>query len=171
MKQGANRINGTNAGMLLALVASSLLSCSHKDSNQVPRQGSTVIQGPDFEMAAAIAKARDSLPQFWQAFAHPDHGETNFALKVKLTDTNGIEYLWLGEITKEDGKIFGVVGTGPATVKCVKPADRISVLERDIGDWSFNRGSKTVGNFTIRALFKYMPKKDIEAYKKVLADP
>jgi hypothetical protein len=36
------------------------------------------------EMAAAIAKARASLPDFWRKFAHPSANENKFMLKVMM---------------------------------------------------------------------------------------
>ena len=37
-------------------------------------------------MNAAIAKARETLPHFWQVFEKHGRGESDFALKVKITD-------------------------------------------------------------------------------------
>ena len=57
------------------------------------------VEEDDPEMVAAIAKARDTLPHFWQVYEKPARGETNFALKLKITDKRGSE----ARKTRENG--------------------------------------------------------------------
>ena len=63
----------------LALVA----GCSKEDK--------VISVAPDdAEMNAAIAKARETLPEFWQVFDKPEHGEKGFALKVRTKEKRSI---------------------------------------------------------------------------------
>ena len=136
------------------------------------KEGNVVnVADDDPQMLAAIAKARDTLPQFWQAFDKRDQGETGFALKVKISDKKGVEHFWLTEIERKDGKTFGTIDNDPDIVGNVKRADRIAVPEADISDWLYMRNGKMVGNYTLRVLFKKMPAREVERYKKIMADP
>jgi uncharacterized protein YegJ (DUF2314 family) len=125
----------------------------------------------DSEMNAAIAKARASLPSFWQKFEHPGKGETDFALKVAIKDSNGTEHFWLVNLERKDGKIMGTINNDPQTVRSVNDGDRIPIPEADISDWMYVRDGKMVGNYTVRPLFKTMSAADREKVKKMLAEP
>lgn len=122
-------------------------------------------------MNAAIAKARDSLTNFWQAYEKRNHGESDFSLKVKILDKEKVEHFWVGDIERKDGKIFGTINNDPDTVQNVKLGDRLAVNEADISDWLYLQNGKMVGNYTLRVLFKQMPKEEVEKYEQMLADP
>jgi uncharacterized protein YegJ (DUF2314 family) len=129
------------------------------------------VSGQDQEMNLAISKARDSLPLFWKVFEAPGRGESDFALKVRVEDRNGVEHFWVTDLRRQDGKIFGFIGNDANTVASVKFGDEIEVLEDDISDWLYMRNGKMVGNFTVRPLFKQMPDAEVERLKSMLADP
>ena len=150
--------------LLIAVLISAVTGCSKQD---------TVISvtKDDPEMNAAIANARAALPQFWQTFEKREHGESDFALKVKITDPKGTEHFWLTDIERKDGKTLGTINNDPDIVRNVKLGDRIPIPEADISDWLYMRDGKMVGNYTIRVLFKEMPAEEVEKYKKMLADP
>jgi uncharacterized protein YegJ (DUF2314 family) len=131
----------------------------------------TSVAEDDSEMNAAIAKARASLPSFWQKFDHPGPGETDFALKVAIKDSNGTEHFWLVDLERKDGNITGTINNDPEIVKTVKDGDRIPIPEADISDWMYMRNGKMVGNHTVRALFKSMSPADVENVKNMLAEP
>ena len=146
-----------------------LAACSRSGSSYADR--TINVEGDDAEMVAAIAKARESLPHFWQVFGHPERGENDFALKVKISDTYGDEHFWAIDIERQDGKITGTINNDPNIVRSVKFGDRIAIPEADISDWLYMREGKMVGNFTLRILFKQMPQKEVEAYKAIMTDP
>jgi uncharacterized protein YegJ (DUF2314 family) len=125
----------------------------------------------DAEMNAANAKARETLPQFWQTFEHPEHGESDFSLKLKITDSNGTEHFWLTEIERKDGKTLGTINNDAEIVRSVKLGDRIPIPEADISDWMFMRDGKMFGSYTTRVLMKRMPAEEAEKVKKMLAEP
>jgi uncharacterized protein YegJ (DUF2314 family) len=151
--------------LAIAFLAACPGGCS-SDRDQV-----TTVDSDDPEMVAAIAKARAELPRFWQTFANPAHGESDFALKVKITDANGTEHFWLSDLERKDGKTTGTINNDAVTVKSVKLGDRIPIPEADISDWMYMRGGKMYGNGTVRALFKEMPPAEVEKVKKMLAEP
>jgi uncharacterized protein YegJ (DUF2314 family) len=129
------------------------------------------VDDHDPEMLAAIAKARASLPQFWEAFDKREHGEKDFALKVPITEKKEGEFFWLSKIERKDGKTFGTIDNDPDIVHNVKLGDRIAIPEADISDWMFMRDGKMVGNYTIRVLFKQMPAGEVAKYKAIMAEP
>jgi uncharacterized protein YegJ (DUF2314 family) len=119
------------------------------------------VADDDLEMTAAIAKARETLPQFWQVFDKRERAESDFSLKVRITDDRGVEH----------GKTMGTINNDPNTVTSVKLGDRLEIPEADISDWLFIRDGKMVGNFTLKPLFKQMPKAEVEKLKGIMADP
>jgi uncharacterized protein YegJ (DUF2314 family) len=129
------------------------------------------VEDDDPAMVAAIAKARSTLPQFWQAFAKPARGESEFSLKVKITDKKGTEHFWANDIERRGGKTLGTINNDPSIVASVKFGDRIEIPEADISDWFYMRDGKMVGNRTLIPLLRTLPAKEAAAYRELLADP
>jgi len=125
----------------------------------------------DTEMQAAIQRARSSLPVFWETFERRPAKETDFNLKVRLTDGRNVEHFWLGDIERKEGKVFGTVSNDPNSVHTVKKGQRIEIPEKDVSDWLFYRDGKMVGNQTLRAMFKFMTPDQVKRFKEMLADP
>ena len=122
-------------------------------------------------MTAAIAKARETLPQFWQVFDKRERGKGDFALKVRIADKKGAEHFWTTDVERRGGKAMGNINNDPNTVASVKLGDRIEIPEADITDWLYIRDGKMVGNRTLKPLFKQMPAAEVERLKKMMADP
>lgn len=129
------------------------------------------VEENDPEMLAAIAKARETLPQFWEVFDKHEHGESGFSLKVKITDKKGTEHFWATDIERRDGKIRGTINNDPDIVASVKLEDRVEIPEADISDWLYMRGEKMFGNRTLVPLLKTMPPKEAAVYRKMMAEP
>jgi uncharacterized protein YegJ (DUF2314 family) len=126
------------------------------------------------EMAAAIAKARHTLPQFWQRFEHHDADVNDFALKVRICDKADekiAEHFWLINLERKNGKIYGTINNDPETIHSVKLGQRMEIPEADITDWLYMRRGKMVGNVTLRVLFKNMPAEDVAKCKKMFETP
>jgi len=149
-----------SVGVLLSLFT----ACSKRD---------TVINiaEDDPEMVAAIAKARDSLPQFWAAFDQRQRGDTDFSLKVKITGKRGTEHFWLKEIERRDGQVYGTIDNAPDIVRHVKRGARIPIPEADISDSFYMRDHKMVVNYTSRVLFRTMTAAEVKRYQQIMADP
>ncbi len=150
--------------VVLLVVLTLLAACSKQDK---------VVRVPDDDpqMLAAIAKARDTLPQFWTVFDKRDHGESGFALKVKITDKSGSEHFWATDLQRRDGKITGTINNDPNIVSNVKLGDRIEIPEPDISDWLYMRDGKMVGNETVKPLLKTMSASEAERLKSMMANP
>jgi uncharacterized protein YegJ (DUF2314 family) len=156
---------------VLAGVAFALTFVTSCSSHRSTDDKTINVSADDPEMNAAIEKARSSLPGFWQIYDTRPNGESDFCLKVKITDKDQVEHFWVINIERKDGKIFGTINNDPDIVKNVKLGDRITVNEADISDWLYIRNEKMVGNYTLRVLLKTMPKDEVEQYKQKLADP
>ncbi len=150
-------------GSILALVAALLSGCAHRDKGYV--------EDTDPEMAAAIAKAQETLPQFWQTFDQRPHGESNFVLVVRITDKGRIEHFFTTDFERRDGKTMVTISNKPNIVASVKLGDRLEIPEADITDWRYMRDGKYVGMFTMKPRFKHMPPEHVEAFKGVITDP
>ena len=129
------------------------------------------VHASDAEMNAAIARARSTLDSFWALYSSPRNGESDFALKVKITDPNGVEHFWCTQLRRENGQIFGTINNDPDIVKSVKDGQEIAIKPDDISDWLYMRGGKMYGNFTVRPLFKSMTAEELKRMKELLAEP
>jgi uncharacterized protein YegJ (DUF2314 family) len=158
-----NRTSQITVALITVLLAM-LTACSKRDK---------VIGVADDnpEMTAAISKARETLPQYWQVFDKRARGERGFSLKVRITDTKGTEHFWATDIERRDGKLMGTINNDPEIVASVKLGDRIEIHEADITDWLHMRDDKMVGNYTLKPLFKQMPPAEVERLKKMMVDP
>jgi uncharacterized protein YegJ (DUF2314 family) len=125
----------------------------------------------DPEMATAIAKVQETLPQFWQVFDRREHGESNFVLVVRITDKGRIEHFFTTDFERREGKTMVTISNAPKIVASVKLGDRIEIPAADITDWHYMRDGKYVGMFTMKPRFKDMPADQVEQLKKVMADP
>lgn len=155
------------ADVCLAAVLLPIAGCSSSSSKP---ENFTTISGDDPEMAAAIDKARKTLPEFWKHFDQRASGESSFALKVKITDPNGIEHFWLTDL-KHDGKVTGVINNDPEIVKSVKLGQQYEIPDVDISDWMYVRNGKIYGNETVRPLYKTMSPEESASVKKMMANP
>lgn len=148
----------------LALVTL-LVACEASDDSVI------TVSTDDSEMNRAIADARQALPEFWRAFESASDGESDFSLKVRVEDSNGVEHFWAIHIRRENEKIWGEIGNDANIVNGVKLGDQIEIIESDISDWLYMRNGKMVGNFTVRPLIKSMTEEDAQYIRSLLADP
>lgn len=129
------------------------------------------VSPDDQAMTAAISKARETLPTFWRHFDARASGESDFSLKVRIEDKNGVEHFWVTNIRREGSQIWGVIGNDPNIVTSVRSGDRIRVKEADISDWLYMRDGKMVGNYTVRPLLPKMSKEEASYIRSLLAEP
>jgi uncharacterized protein YegJ (DUF2314 family) len=113
----------------------------------------------------SLSPSLRSLITFWQVFERRERGDSDFSLKVKVTDPRGTEYFWVTDIARLDGKIMGTIDNDAMIGASVKLGDRIQISDADISDWLYIRKGKMVGNHTVRPLFKKMPASEVERNK------
>jgi len=81
---------------LIGVVLTLLTACAKRDKGYV--------EDSDTEMATAITKAQETLPQFWQVFDTREHGESDFILVVRITDKGRLEHFVITDFERRDGK-------------------------------------------------------------------
>lgn len=130
------------------------------------------VPNEDTDMAAAIAKARASLAEFWKAKDAPKDGEEGFALKVRIPYGEGSgEHFWLLDIERAGDKYSGIISNDPNNATHVVKGQRYEFVETDISDWMFMRNGKMVGNETMRPLLTRMPKEQADQYRAMYEKP
>jgi len=134
---------------------------------------SPVIDVPsaNAEMAAAIAKTRNTLPTFWASYESPKPSEAGHSLKVRFPNrVNNGEHIWMAEVKKlGDGRYSGLFANAPVYLPGKR--DLVEFREAVISDWMFMRNSKIVGGETIKPLLKSMPKADADALRAPMETP
>jgi uncharacterized protein YegJ (DUF2314 family) len=154
---------GPIALLSLLVLSTSFSGCARRDKGYV--------EDTDPEMAAAIAQAQATLPEFWQAFEQRSPGESNFTLVVRITDQERIEHFFTDHFEHREGKTMVTITNAPKIVASVKSGDRIEIPETDITDWFYLRDGKYVGLRTMKPRFKNMAAEHVEAFKRAMADP
>jgi uncharacterized protein YegJ (DUF2314 family) len=123
----------------------------------------------DAEMNAAIAKARNSLPKFWQHVENPSANETDFAVKLGITDGSETEHFWCGDIVGDARHASCVIANEPAQVFTVKFGERVDIDPRIVSDWMYYRDGLIVGAETQRVMLSHMPADEAEWFRSMLA--
>jgi uncharacterized protein YegJ (DUF2314 family) len=120
-------------------------------------QSVDTVAAEDPAVSAAIAEARASLPRFWELYTAQD--AEAFWLKAGFPTANGgTEHIWLDQIASTpEGVISGRVQNEPQNVPSLQMGARTTITEDMISDWSLQRGGRTYGHFTTRALVAGMP--------------
>ena len=122
--------------------------------------GVVMVAEDDEEMKRAITEARAGMAQFFAVLDAPTAGDDSFALKVKITDDNGSEHLWLKDVKREEGRLEGTIDNTPTVVGCVEMGERITVDEAKITDWGYFHAGQGQGFYTVRALLKNLSKRE-----------
>lgn len=130
------------------------------------------VPNEDAEMAAAIAKARASLPKFWKVREAAKAGEEGFALKVRIPyGKDFAEHFWLTNIMRDGDRMSGIISNDPNDATHVSKGDRYDFTEAEVSDWLYRRNGKMVGNETMRPLLKRMPKAQADQYRAMYESP
>jgi uncharacterized protein YegJ (DUF2314 family) len=106
----------------------------------------------------AVTAARASLPVFWERMAENPGVPDDYSLKVVFRNPQGgIEDIWLSDIKRQDGHIFGRLNYDPDTLPNMHRMQIVPISEADIIDWTFKEGRKRYGHFTTRVQAKAHP--------------
>lgn len=125
-----------------------------------------MVAESDPDMAEAIRKAQSTLDTFLATAAAPPAGASNFKLKVEVKDGDQSEHFWVIPFAVTAQGFEGTLANEPNLVKTVKEGQLIRFARAEISDWGYEKNGRQVGSFTVCALFKTMPKADVEYYRK-----
>lgn len=153
--------------LFVAFLAGTMLGFSGCGRHE-PGRDRPIVSVPDDDaaMSNAIAEARASVGTFIRTFQNPTEGESDFSVKVPVTEGENTEHFWLCDLRYTNGVFVGTIGNDPETVKTVAFGQKYSVKQAEISDWLYLKGKKMVGNRTLKALFPRMPPEEVAAMKK-----
>ncbi|QNP41917.1 YegJ family protein [Lysobacter solisilvae (ex Woo and Kim 2020)] len=143
----------------VALALLPMLAFAQKTGDQIVR-----VAGEDTEMNAAIAKARGSLDEFLALSRKPPKGARNFKLKVKFSDANGNEHMWVVPFKQHGDDFSGTLANEPEMVRTVQAWQTVRFSRADITDWGYERDGKQFGSFTVCVMLTRMPAEEARAY-------
>lgn len=125
-----------------------------------------IVAKSDAVMAGAMAKARQTLPDFLSTAAAAKPGMEGFAVKVAVREGETAEYFWITPFTAKDGTFSGEINNRPRSVHSVKLGQTITFDQSEIVDWMYMDGGKMKGNYTACALLKSASQQEAEEFKK-----
>lgn len=170
--------------VLLALTLLSLAPASSAWAQDNPRPGGKA--GPaarpatdpvvefsrdDPELKAAMKAARDTLPIFWTLFDTDPVVKRSGIVKMAFPIRGGgSEHMWLRDLERKNGAIYGTLDNYPAADVGVREGDRVKIDPALITDWSYVRAGRMYGGYTTRAMLKQAPPEIAEGLLRVLSD-
>ena len=121
-------------------------------------------------MNAAITEAHVTLDSFLEKARNPPAGTSNYALKVKIEDQNGIEHFWATPFSATSGGFTGIISNTPQVVRSVKEGQSYAFTREEVSDWMYMKDGKIHGGYTIRAMLPLLSKDEAAQYQALLAD-
>ena len=148
----------------LWLLAAVLLAPLHASAQVVgDRPADSVI-------AEAVARARATLPLFWERLENPARNEENFAVRLRYaTAFGGTEDLWAVDAEREGDSVAATIDGAPRDVPDLAHGQRVKVPLSRLVDWYFFRDGKMHGGQTIRAMLPALPKRERDKFEAMLA--
>jgi uncharacterized protein YegJ (DUF2314 family) len=125
-----------------------------------------IVAHDDPVMAAAMRRARATLPEFLTLAEHPRRSMEGFAVKVAIREGDDAEYFWIHPFECDAGQFSGHLNNTPRSVRHARMGDKITFTENEIVDWMYMDGEKMKGNYTARALLKNASREEREAFQK-----
>jgi uncharacterized protein YegJ (DUF2314 family) len=134
--------------------------------DRAKRDGIAYVEKNDAEMAAAMRKARESLPEFLKLARAPRPTMRGFAVKVAVSEADHTEFFWITPFEQRNNQFTGQINNTPQLVKKVKLGQTIAFREDEIVDWLYQDGGAMRGNFTACILLKREPRDEAEKFMK-----
>jgi uncharacterized protein YegJ (DUF2314 family) len=158
---------------VLAVATAAVLGISAAPARAEDHSPVIDVLSNDPVMAAAIDKARATLPAFWSSYDTPKPSETGHSLKVRFrTSPKNGEHIWMMDVKRlPNGGFSGRFGNAPRDLPGKREGDLAEFTEADISDWMFMRNGKIVGCETMKPLLKSLPKADAAAFRARMETP
>ncbi len=120
----------------------------------------------DADMNAAIAEARATLDEFVARMENPEPGDSDFAIKVAITDPNGTEHFWANNVEVVGPGFTATINNDPNIVRSVRLGQRVRARLDEVSDWMYTSNGRMVGNRTLRVLLTKMSPEEAAAVKR-----
>jgi uncharacterized protein YegJ (DUF2314 family) len=130
------------------------------------RDGIAYVEKNDAEMAAAMRRARETLPEFLKLARAPRPMMGGFAVKVAVSEADDTEFFWITPFEQQKDQFRGRINNAPQLVKKVKFGQTIAFKEEEIVDWLYQDRGAMRGNFTACVLLKREPRDEAEKFMK-----
>jgi uncharacterized protein YegJ (DUF2314 family) len=118
----------------------------------------------DAKMNAAIAQANKTWPLFEQNIFTGEPGTSHFAAKMIFRFLGDEEHLWLINLHKKNGFLYGILDDPPFKIKDMKVGDTIMIKKDRISDWVYAENGKMIGGYTIRVIYNNMSPQEKQKY-------
>ena len=137
----------------VVLLVVGALACEDRSAKGKAPAGVMTVKNDDPEMAAAVAKAQETLPRFISALRLPSPSQTDFMITVGFTDSGaGPEYMSVTPVTYDGTRFHGKLHNEPVMVRSVKLGDDVSVEPSRVVDWMYIEDGRMVGGYMQRVL-------------------
>ncbi len=151
--------------ILFGLLMTVFVSC---EQNQVVERENEPdvhsIKESNKEMNKAMQEARDTIKDFLTSFQNPSSTQTYFSIKVRFTEGDETEHIWLSDLDYKDSSFHGKVGNKPLKLSNINLGDLVKVDNKNISDWMIIDNRTLIGGFTIRVLRNGMSKSERENF-------
>lgn len=136
--------------------------------NADEKQEVVELDDKDPTVKAAFKKARSTLDGFLKVQASNDPNTDVESVRVKMTEGNVTEYVWVHPFEKSADGYKGKVNSVPSRLKKVAIGGDVSFKRDDIVDWTYFeiKARRMHGNFTTCAQLAKAPAAEVEALKK-----
>ena len=157
--------------VIIASMLGSLLlptdASSESLNDRVKRGEVSTMPSSSPAMAAAFRKAQATLDDFLKIAGDPPAGAASFALKVRISEEQRREYLWVAPFHPEPGGFSGKLDNQPRLVRNVRAGQELKFKRSDVVDWMYYDASKKrmYGNFTACAQLTREPPQDQVKFK------
>ncbi len=154
----------------LFIVALVCVSCNNRESGNKGNSQQTGydtttdtywVPPEDTAMNFAIAKAKQTIDQFDEAFISKNSAYTDFAIKKRFAiSKGGGEHLWISGITIVNGAYKGFISNDVENANQVKYGDTVIVQKAEITDWMYLDNNVLKGGYTLREMRNKLTEKE-----------
>jgi uncharacterized protein YegJ (DUF2314 family) len=123
------------------------------------------FKGETASMKAAIEEAKKTYPLFEQNIFAGEPGTDHFAIKMIFRGDDSDDYLWLTDLHKKDGVLYGVLYDAPLKAGNIKTGDTLKIEKKRVSDWVYAENGKMMGGYTIRVIYKNMSAAEKKEYQ------
>lgn len=123
------------------------------------------ISKDDPQMRRAIAKAKQTLPQFLAALADPPPGYSDFIFKYPLA---GWEHIWVDHVERHGNVLTGRLSNVPLD-PAYRLGQQVAVPLDQVSDWSYRDANGVAqGQLTTRVILPQLDPDDAKAVRRAM---
>lgn len=136
-----------------------MTSCDNPSEPQASEPQIVSVNSGDAEMETAMAKARETFPEFWSE-ASEDYQRvipTLTFVQVKVyfhaeDDPEGGEHMWVGDVSFDGVMVSGTLRSRPGHLDSVSEGDSVEFTVGQLSDWMIVDDGRAKGLYTVQVL-------------------